>query len=77
MLYAMQFANYSSTHISRGYGSLEFKLMNMRQKYVFGFFRGGLSNPTLVAISNTVSFENYNEPLQGHLALTGDPTEMM
>lgn len=37
----------------------------------------GLSNPTLVSVSNTVSFENYNEPLQGHLALTGDPTEMM
>ncbi len=37
----------------------------------------GLNKPTLVSISKTVSFYNYNEPTQAHLALTGDPTEMM
>lgn len=37
----------------------------------------GLDNPTLVSISSNVKFKNYNEPLQAHLSLTGDPTEMM
>ena len=36
----------------------------------------GFDNPTLVAISSTVHFWNYNSPMQGHLALTGDPTKM-
>ena len=36
----------------------------------------GFDNPTLVAISNTLHFWNYNTPMQGHLALTGDPTKM-
>ena len=36
----------------------------------------GFDNPTLVAISNTLHFWNYNSPMQGHLALTGDPTKM-
>jgi len=37
----------------------------------------GLDDATLVAVSDTVTFKNYDEPLQGHLALTGDPTEMV
>lgn len=37
----------------------------------------GFDNPVLAAVSNTVTFKNPNEPLHGHLALTGDPTEMM
>ena len=31
----------------------------------------------LLAVSEVVRFKNPNEPLQGHLALTEDPTEMM
>ena len=34
-------------------------------------------DPVPVAVSETIQFRNWNEPLQGHLALTGDPTEMM
>jgi len=37
----------------------------------------GFEYPTLVAVSNVVRFQNWNEPLQAHLALTGDPTEMV
>jgi len=30
----------------------------------------------VIAMSNAVNFENINEPLQGHLALTTDPTQV-
>ena len=36
----------------------------------------GFDNPVLAAVSNAVTFKNPNEPLHGHLALTGNPTEM-
>ena len=34
-------------------------------------------DPVPVAVTEAIQFQNWNEPLQGHLALTGDPTEMM
>lgn len=37
----------------------------------------GFEYPTLVGVSTVVWFNNYNTPLQGHLALTQDPTQMM
>ena len=37
----------------------------------------GFDDPELAAISPVIQFQNWNEPLQVHLALTGDPTEMM
>ena len=37
----------------------------------------GFDSPTLVAISSVLQFSNYSIPLQGHLALTQNPTEMM
>ena len=37
----------------------------------------GFEDPTLVAVSDNVYFKNYNVPLQAHLALSDDPTEMM
>ena len=37
----------------------------------------GFEYPLLVAVSSVVRFKNWNEPLQAHLALTGDPTEMV
>lgn len=40
-------------------------------------FYAGFSKPTLAAVSGVVQFQNWNEPLQVHLSLTGDPTEMM
>jgi hypothetical protein len=59
-----QFANASESHLSTGSGSVVFQLINMRSDYTFGFFRGGLANAVLAAVSNTVSFANPNEPLQ-------------
>ena len=37
----------------------------------------GFENPSMVAVSDNVYFKNYDVPLQGHLALSTDPTEMM
>eukprot|EP00731_Ephydatia_muelleri_P012123 Em0006g1017a len=67
-----QYASSSSTHTSYGSGQLKFRLINMREKVVFGFFQGS----SLKAVSSVVEFSNYNEPLQGHLALTSDTTSM-
>ena len=44
--------------------------------YQFRFFRNGTNFPVLASVSNLVTFENPKAPLQGHLAVTGDPTEM-
>ena len=41
------------------------------------FLVQGFEYPLLVAVSNVVRFKNWNEPLQAHLALTGDPTQMV
>ena len=37
----------------------------------------GFDDPELAAVSQVIQFQNWNEPTQVHLALTGDPTEMM
>lgn len=67
-----QYASASSTHTSYGSGQLKFRLINMREKVVFGFYQSS----SLKAVSSVVEFSNYNEPLQGHLALTTDTTSM-
>lgn len=51
-------------------------LLNQRAPTVAVFFRGGLTSPVVVAVSNHVEFESYAEPTQLHLALTRDPAEM-
>ena len=40
------------------------------------FYYSDIDNPTLVATSNVVKFLNPSEPLQGHLMLTNDPTQI-
>ena len=35
------------------------------------------TNTTVLAMSDIIRFKNINEPLQGHLSLTSDPTQMM
>lgn len=76
-----------------GYGYMNFHMVNMRGVHQFGLFRGGtyqsercigffkmsigFENPIMAAVSNVVTFSNPNEPLHGHLALTGNETEMM
>ena len=71
-----QYAKFTTTHLGTGAGLLSFRLVNMRADIVMGFFTGGFDEPTLVAVSDVVSFANPNEPLQGHLSYTGDPTKM-
>jgi len=56
--------------------TLRFRALNMRQPFRFVLFRDGLSYPVAVAKSEAVGFMNYNEPTQGHIALTATPGEM-
>jgi len=57
-----------------GYGSFQVCLYNMRSDCQFRYYRPGT---VLVTLSNVVSFHGGpEEPLQGHLALTSNPSEM-
>jgi len=71
-----QYANFSSNYIATGSGSIQFRLVNMHADYIFAFMRNGTSYPILSGFSNVVTFQNVDQPNQGHLSLTGDPTEM-
>lgn len=50
-----------------------FRLLNMRHDLRFALIRNGLQQPTVVAWSSAVRLARPNEPMQGHLALTGAP----
>jgi len=56
---------------------LRFQLFNHRTSVRIAFLRGGWKQPKVVAWGPKVAVENVNEPLQGHLHLTGDNTEML
>ncbi|EGD77454.1 hypothetical protein PTSG_08549 [Salpingoeca rosetta] len=71
-----QFAAFSKDYLKTGSGSFVFRLMNMRDDYVFVFFRDGLEKPKAATASNPVKVENANEPLQGRVSLTNDTTSM-
>ena len=43
----------------------------MRTDMRFAFMRNGFEFPILAAHSDVITVANANEPLQGHLALTG------
>ncbi|CAI0446462.1 unnamed protein product, partial [Linum tenue] len=58
----------SSKYVKTGKGSLKFQLINQRQDFSFALFSGGLSNPTLVAVSAPISFANPKAPLYPRLA---------
>eukprot|EP00879_Flechtneria_rotunda_P003651 GHRR01003888.1.p1 GENE.GHRR01003888.1~~GHRR01003888.1.p1 ORF type:complete len:559 (+),score=122.66 GHRR01003888.1:217-1677(+) len=64
-------------HIIRGEGKLSFRLINYRKAMQFALFRGGMMKPVLAALSPVIQVQNPNEPLQRHLALTGDNTQML
>lgn len=72
-----QYANYSDGFLKTGSGHLKFYVVNMRGPVKFAFFRGGFNNPVLSAVSNTLTFKNPNEPLQGHLSLTHNQSQMI
>ena len=64
-----QYANYSTVNYSKkGNGSLKFRLINQRAEFAFALFAGGLSNPKLLAISNTISFADPKASLYRRLA---------
>jgi hypothetical protein len=71
---AMQQVNVSSSWAS-GMGMLEFPMLNMRLPYQFRYCR--VFNKTVYCngSSNIVEVKG-EQPLQGHLALTGNPSEM-
>lgn len=69
------FVNESPTY-EQGYGSIAFTLYNVRTDCAFRYYRND-TYTELVTVSNNVSFEGGGDaPLQGHLALTGQATEM-
>ena len=51
----------------------------MRDNMVFYFFTGGLDTPVAIAMSDTITVVNVNEPLQARLSLSlnNDPSEML
>ncbi|KAL0329422.1 UNVERIFIED_CONTAM: putative inactive purple acid phosphatase 27 [Sesamum radiatum] len=64
-----QYANYSSADYAKtGKASLKFQLINQRADFSFALFGGGLSNPKLVAVSNSITFVNPKAPLYPRLA---------
>nr|GEV60433.1 probable inactive purple acid phosphatase 1 [Tanacetum cinerariifolium] len=64
-----QYANYTNTNYKvTGEASLKLQLINQRSDFAFALFTGGLSTPTLVAVSNTVTFVNPNAPSYPRLA---------
>lgn len=64
-----QYANYSTVNYSKtGKGSLKLRLINQRADFAFALFAGGLSNPILLVISNTISFANPKAPLYPRLS---------
>eukprot|EP00698_Gefionella_okellyi_P016921 TRINITY_DN4890_c0_g1_i1.p1 TRINITY_DN4890_c0_g1~~TRINITY_DN4890_c0_g1_i1.p1 ORF type:complete len:597 (+),score=70.63 TRINITY_DN4890_c0_g1_i1:184-1791(+) len=71
-----QFCNFSAAYLQTGHGALQMQLINMRAPYTFVFFRNGTIFPLAVALSNSVGFTNYNYPMQVHLSLTHNATEM-
>ena len=66
----------SISSYTKGYGEFAVRLWNLRKECQFGYYRN--DNYTLVvAKSEVLTFKGGAEiPLQGHLALTGNPTEV-
>ncbi|KAK4775589.1 hypothetical protein SAY87_023550 [Trapa incisa] len=64
-----KYANYSSPDYTKtGKASLKFRLINQRADISFALFAGGLLNPKLVALSNSIIFANPKAPLYPRLA---------
>ncbi|EPS73168.1 hypothetical protein M569_01584, partial [Genlisea aurea] len=64
-----QFVNSSNPDYTvTGEGRLKLLLINQRLDFSFALFAGGLKNPKLVSVSNTIAFDNPNAPLYPRLA---------
>ena len=52
--------------------SSRFRLLNLRTDMRIAFIRNGFEFPIVAAWGEVIRVANVNEPLQGHLALTGE-----
>ncbi|PNH05756.1 putative inactive purple acid phosphatase 27 [Tetrabaena socialis] len=71
-----KFAAGDPAHVETGGGSLRFRLISYRADLAFAFMRGGFDAAVEVARSQPIKVLRPNEPLQLHLALTGQQGEM-
>lgn len=72
-----QYANFASRdYLQTGKGSLSFRLINQRADFAFGYFSGNLSDPVLLALSNTITFADLKAPLWPRLAMGKNWNEM-
>jgi len=69
-------ATWSPNYIVSGVGSYSFNVVNLRDDYIVVFFQNGTINPILSSIGPKLTFVNYNEPLQEHLALSHLPNAL-
>lgn len=69
------FLNETRSTFVGGEGKFKMKLYNMRVDCELRYFLNDGGNAYFQSRSNIIRF-NSNEPLQGHLALTGNPSEM-
>ena len=70
----------SATEWDKGYGHFDVNVYNFREPCHFKYFRISKDQKsfTLAAVSNQVKFDDGGSqaPLQGHISLTNNPTEM-
>ena len=61
----------------QGYGHYKVQVFNMRSECIFKYYRDTTTSSQLVATSDKLSFVGgAATPLQGHIAMTEQPTEM-
>lgn len=70
-----QYATASPGYLTTGQGKLTFKVLNMHADCVFALLRNTTA-PAVLGVSNTITFANLFEPMQGHIALTENPGEI-
>ncbi|XP_024356761.1 nucleotide pyrophosphatase/phosphodiesterase isoform X2 [Physcomitrium patens] len=66
----------SKDYVKTGKGSLTFRLIKQRADFAFGFFSGNLSDPVLLAVSNTITFADLKAPVWPRLAMGKNWNEM-
>lgn len=72
-----QWAVKAASHRAHGAGTIRFRLLNLRTDMRIAFIRNGFEFPIVAAWGEVIKVANVNEPLQGHLALTGENSEML
>ena len=76
--YYLQYIETDPAYMKTSIGNYMFCLVNIREPYIVGVFDGrSHHNPILHAVSKPISFRDVNLPLQVHLSLGHNYTEMM